>query len=245
MMELSFLCKKDFRKIKKMNNICINVFGYENGLTFPIYVSDQKLKNSMDLLLVTDGDKSHYVYIKNFNKFIFHKTKNKNKKYFCKSCLQCFSSENVLTKHKEDCLSINGTQSVRLEKGRIEFKNYFQQIPVPLKIYPDFECNLRVVGIYESSYSKKYQKHIPCSFAYKVVCINNRFSKPIVVFSGKNAAYEFIKAILVMIEHFNKNLIMSEEEEQFQSCNKGWICEKLIDADDEKIRDHCHVTGKL
>ena len=80
------------------------MFGYENGLTFPIYVSDQKLKNSMDLLLVTDGDKSHYVYIKNFNKFIFHKTKNKNKKYFCKSCLQCFSSENVLTKHKEDCL---------------------------------------------------------------------------------------------------------------------------------------------
>ena len=48
-----------------------------------------------------------------------------------------------------------------------------------------------------------------------------------------------------MIEHFNKNLIMSEEEEQFQSCNKGWICEKLIDDDDEKIRDHCHVTGKL
>ena len=237
--------ENDFCKIKKMNNICINVFGYENGLTFPIYISDQKLKNSMDLLLVTDADKSHYVYIKNFNKFIFHKTKNKNKKYFYKSCLQCFSSENVLTKHKEDCLSINDTQSVRLEKGRIEFKNYFQQILVPLKIYPDFECNLRGVGIYESSYSEKYQKYIPCSFAYKVVCINNRFSKPIVVFSGKNAAYEFIKAILVMIEHFNKNLIMSEEEEQFQSCNKGWICEKLIDDDNEKIRDHCHETGKL
>ena len=154
MMELSFLCKKDFRKIKKMNNICINVFGYENGLTFPIYVSDQKLKNSMDLLLVTDGDKSHYVYIKNFNKFIFHKTKNKNKKYFCKSCLQCFSSENVLTKHKEDCLSINGKQSVKLEKGIIEFENYFKQIPVPFKIYADFECNLRGVESYEGSYTK-------------------------------------------------------------------------------------------
>ena len=76
----------------------------------------------MDLLLLTDDDKSHYVYINNFNRFMFHKTKNKNKKYFCKSCLQCFSSKNVLKKHKEVCLSINRAQSVRLEKGTIEFK---------------------------------------------------------------------------------------------------------------------------
>ena len=63
----------------------------------------------MDLLLVTDGDKSHYVYIKDFNRFMFHKTKNKNKKYFCKSCSQCFISKNVLKKHKEVCLSIKYT----------------------------------------------------------------------------------------------------------------------------------------
>ena len=85
---------------------------------------------------------------------MFHKTKNKNKKWFCKSCLQCFSSENVLTKHKEDCLSINGQQSVNLEEGIIEIKNYFKQLPVPFKIYADFECNLRDVEIYEGSYPK-------------------------------------------------------------------------------------------
>ena len=87
----------------------------------------------MDLLLKIDGDKSHYVYIKNFNRFRFHKTKNKNKKYFCKSCLQCFSSKNVLTKHKKDCLSINGLQSVKLGREATEFKNYFKQIPAPFK----------------------------------------------------------------------------------------------------------------
>ena len=89
---------------------------YENGLTFPIYVSDKKFENFMGLLLVIDDDKSHYVFIKDFYRFMFHKTKNKNKKYFYKSCLQYFSSKNVLTKHKKDCLSINGLQSVRLEK---------------------------------------------------------------------------------------------------------------------------------
>ena len=133
--------EKDFSKIEKKNNICINVFCYGNKLVFPIYISDQKFENSMDLLLVTDGDKSHYVYIKDFDRFMFHKTKNKNKKYFCKSCLQCFSSKNVLTKHKEVCLSINGAQSVRLEKGTIEFKSYFIQIYVTFNFYVDFECN--------------------------------------------------------------------------------------------------------
>ena len=93
----------------------------------------------MDLLLVTNGDKSHYVYIKDFNKFMFHKTKNKNKTYFCKSCLLCSSSKNVLIEHKKVCLSINGAQSVRLEKITVEFKNYLKQIPVLFQIYTDFE----------------------------------------------------------------------------------------------------------
>ena len=101
------------------------MFGYDDELVFPIYVSGQKFEDSMDLLLLNDDDNSHYVYIKDFDRFMFHKTKNKNKKYFCKSCLQCFSSKNVLTEHKEVCLSINGAQSVRLKKEAIEFKKSF------------------------------------------------------------------------------------------------------------------------
>ena len=77
----------------------------------------------MDLLLLIDGGESHCVYIKDCNRFMFHKTKNKNKKWFFKSCLQCFSSKNVLIKHKKDCLSINGAQSVKVEEGTIEFEN--------------------------------------------------------------------------------------------------------------------------
>ena len=56
----------------------------------------------------------------------FTKQKIKTKKKFCKNYLQCFSSKNVLTEYKEDCLSINGAQSVEVEKGTIEFENYFK-----------------------------------------------------------------------------------------------------------------------
>ena len=85
------------------------------------------------------------------------------------------------------------------------------------KIYANFECKLESAEVYEDSYTKKYQDHVPCSFAYKIVFIDNRFTKPIVVYRGENVAYEFIKAILkeykyckkVMKKHFNKNLIIS------------------------------------
>ena len=97
-------------------------------------------------------------------------------------------------KHKENCLTINGKQSVKLEQGIIKFENYFKQIPVPFKIYADFECNFKKVKCNEDSYTKKYQDHIPCSFAYKIACIDNKFTKPTIISRGENAAYEFIKS---------------------------------------------------
>ena len=115
---------------------------------------------------------------------MFHKTKNKNKKWFCRSCLQCFSKESVSIKHKQNCLSINGNQSVKIQKGIIEFEIYFKPITVPFKIYADFECNLRGVESYEDSYTKEYRDHVSCNFAYKDVCIDDRFTKPIVVYRG-------------------------------------------------------------
>ena len=124
---------------------------------------------------------------------MFGKSKNKNKRYFCKYSLQCFSSEKVLIEHKENCLIINGKQNVKLGKGSISFKNYSKQSPAPFKIYVDFWCILsatpskRVKSSDKNnvSYTEKHQAHIPCSFAYKVVCVDNKFSKKVVLYRGK------------------------------------------------------------
>ena len=49
-----------------------------------------------------------------------------------------------------------------------------------------------------------------------------------------------------MKDQFNKNLIMTEEEEHlFQESNNCWIFKKIIDNDDEKVRDHCNITSKF
>ena len=92
MKALNFLSlKKDFKKTEKKNTF-INVFRHENNLVYPVHISDHKFKDCTYLLVITDENKPHYVYIKDFNRFMCHKTKCKNKKYFCKYCLQCFSS---------------------------------------------------------------------------------------------------------------------------------------------------------
>ena len=224
-----------------INEININVFCCENRLVLPVYLSDQSFNDTLDLLLISN----HYVYIKDFNRLMFNKNKCKNKKWFCKSFSQCFSSEKVLKEHGRDWLLINGRQNVKLAKGFIEFKNYSRQIPVPFKIYADFECLLKNVdcGVHNDcvSYTSKYQDHIPCSFTYKLV-----------LHRGKNAVFKFIQCIFkeydycrkVMKKHFNKNLVMTaEENKEFERSNICWICGKLIDYDN-KVRDHIHITGK-
>ena len=161
--------KKDYDKISVMNEINANVFCYEGKVAYPVYLPNQSFNDTLDLLLISN----HYVSIKDFSRLMFNKNKCKNKKWFCKSFLQCFSSEKVLLEHGRDCLFINGGQIVKLEKGFIEFKNYSRQLPTPFKTCADFECLLRNVdsGIINEcfSYASKYQEHVLCSFACKLV----------------------------------------------------------------------------
>ena len=55
----------------------------------------------MNLSLITEETKSHYVLMKDFNKFV-SSNKTQGKKALCMFCLQCFSSEEILTNHKEN-----------------------------------------------------------------------------------------------------------------------------------------------
>ena len=77
-----------------MNKNNINVFCYENRVIFPIYLYNQSFDDVLDLLLVNN----HYVLIKDFNRLMFNKNKSKNKKWLCKSCLCCFSSEKSIVR---------------------------------------------------------------------------------------------------------------------------------------------------
>ena len=252
---------KQINKIEKQNNICINLFGYEEKQKFPIYISKEKYQDHMELLLITEGENKHYVLIKDFNKFMFNQTKHEHRKYFCMYCLQCFSREDVLTEHKNNCISINGKQAINMpEKGdKVYFKNHHKQLPVPFIIYADFEAlTEKIQGCQpnnEKSYTEAYQKHTDCGYGYKVVCCyDDKYSKPVQIHRGENAVHKFMENMLEevnwckskMKKHFNKPLKMTMENEiDFKKAIKCHICDQQYTDKDIRVRDHCHITGKF
>ena len=103
-------------------------------------------------------------------------------------------------------------------------------------------------------YMSQYQKHITCSYSYKLVCVDDKFSKPFKSNLGKDAVYNFINSMIeeskycseVIEKNFDKELKMTKtDNEDFNNSAKGWICGNTSVNGDLKVRDHCHITGKF
>ena len=263
------ISQKHYHKVEKQNNIRINVFGYEKEQPFPIHISKETFEDQMNLLLITEDEKKHYVLIKDFNAFMYNQSKHKERKHFCMYCLQCFSSERILANHPNNCLTINGTQAINMPKqgeNILKFNNFHKQLPVPFVIYADFEAiTKKVQGCKQSeemeneknkrSYTEAYQTHEDCGCAYKVVCCyDDKYSKPIQMYRGENAVYRFMEKMLeevkyckaVIKKRFNKPLVMTEDDEMcFKLMDGCHICGEKYAEKDVHVRDHCHITGKF
>ena len=176
----------------------------------------------------------HYVFIKDFNRLMFSQTKTKNvhKKHFCMSCLQNFTTKEILNNHRKRCLLIKDIQAVKHQTGTRKLKNFNKQIPAPSKVYADSECSLKRV---------------------KLVCIDNRLTLSTETFTGSNYVQEFIEWVFeqekccnqIIQKHFNKKLKMTiEDEKNYQNLQNCWMCDQKIINDKDKVRDHCHIAGK-
>ena len=108
-------------------------------------------------------------------------------------CLQNFTTEQVLSNHKKQCLLINGCEAVNYESGIIKFKNYEKQVPISFIIYADAERFLKITDSYEDEYTTKYQEHFPNSIGAKLVCIDYGFVLAIINFKGEKCVNKFIK----------------------------------------------------
>ena len=137
------------------------------------------------------------------------------------SCLQSLATEEILANHKKQCLLINGCQAVNYESGIIKFTNHNKQIPVLFKIYAGTEGFLKRVNSYEGEHTIKYQD-IPNSIGAKLVCIDDGFTLPSIIFKGKDCFNKFITWVLdkqkwtqqIIKHYFNKRLIMANRDEE-------------------------------
>ena len=162
-------------------------------------------------------------------------------------CLQNFTTEQILLKHKDNCMVINGKQAIRMpKKGEniLQFKNHQKQMPASFVIYADFEAVTEKKQGCEpnsnKSYTNKYQKHTSCIYGYKVVCCyDDKYTKPVKIYRGEEPVKKFLEEMLkegqycekISKTEFNKPLKMSSEDEQnFNAAKECHICGKKYRA---------------
>ena len=97
------------------------------------------------------------------------------------------------------------------------------------------------------------QKHIDYSYGYKLVYVDDKFSKPFKSQLGEDVVYNYINTMIeeskycseMVKKHFNKELVMTKEvNKDFENSTKCWIYDNDYIDSHVKIRDHCHITGK-
>ena len=82
---------RDYEIVEERFNNNVNVFGYQNKV-LPLFNSKKSSEQEWNVLLISNEEKSHYVFIKDFNRLMYSRTKHKDRKHFCMSCLQNFTT---------------------------------------------------------------------------------------------------------------------------------------------------------
>ena len=242
-------------------NISISVLGYnKEERVYPLRISKcTKRKHDIVLLLLKDGEKSHYCLVKNISALLSSQIiNNDHKRYFCLNCFNSFKDKDKLEEHKDYCYENESVKILMPQQGTfLRFKNFLHSEKAPFVVYADFESLIKPMDNCDpdpnKSYTKKHQKHKPISFSYYINSSIDGVYKPILRKYTKtkeedmDAMDVFIKWLeedvraIANIEE--KEMIFNEEDKkQFNKASDCWICGEYLGND--RVRDHCHFTGR-
>ena len=260
----------DFKGVDRFEHlnpdISISILGYnKEEKTYPLRISkytkckkENGRKYDIVLLLIKDGENSHYCLVKNLSALLTSQlNKHKSKLYFCLNCLNSYDKPEKLENHKEYC-SENESVKINMPPANtyLEFKNFVHSEKAPFAIYADFESLIKPIDNCDpdpnKSYTKKYQKHEPVSFSYYIKSFNESVYEsrlrgyikekpddPDAMDIFINWLEEDVKAIANMEV---KPMIFTEEDKQdFINASDCWICGEYLGND--RVRDHNHYTG--
>ena len=253
---------RDIDRFEQQNpEISITVLGYnKDERVFPLKISKYTgCEHDIVLLLIKDGEKSHYCLVKNISALLASQTNNHDhKRYFCLNCFNGFKAPDSLNKHKEYCYNNECVKIMMPPPGTyLKFKNFRYSEKAPFAIYADFESLIKNMDSCDpdpnKSYTKKYQKHEPISFSYYIKSFNESVyesrvrgyikTKP----EDPDAMDVFIKWLEDDVKDIanikpKKMVFTEKDKKQFIKASYCWICGEQLGND--RVRDHCHYTGR-
>ena len=253
---------RDIDRFEQQNpEISITVLGYnKNERVFPLKVSNYTgCEHDIILLLIKDGEKSHYCLVKNTSALLASQINNhKGTSHICLNCINGFKTSDSLNKHKEYCYNNECVKIVMPPPGTyLKFKNFRCFERAPFAIYADFESLIKPMDNCDpdsnKSYTKKYQKHEPSGFSYYIKSLYENVFKSVkkTYTRTKKEDPDVIDVFLKWLEDDvkaianieQKKMVFTEEDEkQFNKASDCWICGEELGND--RVRDHCHYTGR-
>ena len=239
---------KDIPKFENLNNLNVNVFELTKTVLTPIHINKNYLQSQIDLLLF----ENHYCLITKLHCLL---NKDSHMKWVCRRCLTAFSSEDILNQHIDRCQKQQPTNITFSWKDHLKFEDYHMKVPVPIRVYADFECINQPTGDREAA-PKVLYKQIPIAVGFYIISpFGNNYSS----YFGESCVTWFVNEMLTLeniaSNYFETNLpleITPEEgvasQESFQQSKVCWLCENPLGdaegASHDKVRDHDHLTGK-
>ncbi|XP_076672229.1 uncharacterized protein LOC143371164 [Andrena cerasifolii] len=254
-------------KFERQNGISVNVytFGMEKGSTvFPLRLTSRKRDRHVNLLYTPNhehGDVGHFVLIKDLSRLArMQLSRHREKKFICDRCMHYFGSAEKLEAHSLDCGQMNDCAILLPSEGNnlLKFSNHRMKGRLPFVVYADLECIIEKtednhrMGEMDSKL-RAYQQHKVHSIAYYMHC---SYDTSLSTYRCRRDA-DYVSWFVNELENFanfakpilTSNVPMldltTEQWTTFRDATHCHICEEPFKAEDVRVRDHCHLSGRF
>ncbi|GET65032.1 hypothetical protein RIR_jg2764.t3 [Rhizophagus irregularis DAOM 181602=DAOM 197198] len=213
------------RRFERQNpTIALCICEWRDHRLCPIYVTDRddaEGRKIIDLVLISNGEKQHYCWIKNMSRLVNKRTKDGHATFVCRWCISHFThQQEIHDKHVAICRGLKKTPqadrmpSVKKGNDIYEFKNWKRRMQVPYYFVADFEALVMDIPPTDEDKDKKPRKYKSKSPAHTRILRNPMEMMP----------------------------LTTQEQASYDNAINCWICRNPLDGN--KVRDHCHITGR-
>ena len=254
---------KDWKKFELNNKIALNIL-YVPHNTKKIHVAYKSKhnlarENQIILLTITDGEKWHYLTVKNLSGLLRGISSNRAGDFYCLNCFCAYSTKNKLKEHKKICENNNycHVEAPTKDNNTINYNHGEKSMKLPFLIHADLECLLEKMSTCinnpNESSTTKINKHTPSGYSIFTHCSFDESKNKLNYYRKDVCMNKFCKDlrehVTKIINYEKKKMIpLATKEETYHNRQKiCYICKKEFNNNDKKnykVRDHCHDTGK-
>ena len=254
---------KDWKKFELNNEIALSILyvSHNTRKIHAAYKSKHNLthKYQIILLMITDGEKWHYLTVKNLSGLLRGITSNHKEDFYCLNCFCAYSTKNKLEARKKICKNYDYCHAEMpiKDNNTIKYNQGEKSIKLPFVVYADLECLLEKIITCQNNPNElsttEINKHTPSGCSLFTHCSFDKSKNKLSHYRGKDCMKKFCKDLrehatkIINYEKKNMTPLTTKEKIHYNEQEICYIYKKEFDKSDKKsykVRDHCHYTGK-